>query len=69
MSDQIIQRYIKNVMESMVQLAEGTMMNPPDDDYKVRQIFGRYQGMQQSLDILDDILRDVNEEENAHDKR
>jgi hypothetical protein len=65
MSDQVIQRFLKSVMEEMVQLAEGTMMSPPDDDYKVRQAFGRYQGMQQSLDILDGILRDIEEKERA----
>jgi len=63
MSEQIIQRYMAKVMESMVHLSEGTMMCPPDRDDKVWQAFGQYQGMQAALDILDDILRDIDRKE------
>jgi hypothetical protein len=62
-SDQIIQRFMSKVMESMVDLAEGTMMSPPDGEFRIGQAAGRYQGLRQSLDILNSILADNEEKE------
>jgi hypothetical protein len=39
------------------------MMMPPEGEFKLGQASGRYQGLKQSLDILNNILRDIDEKE------
>lgn len=63
MSDQVIQRFIKEVKEASVEIAVGAMLRPPPGQLETGVMCGKYQGLQFALEILDAILRDNVEKE------
>lgn len=63
MSDQVVQRFIKEVKEASGEIAEGAMMRPKAETFEHGVTCGKYQGLQFALEILDAILRDNIEKE------
>lgn len=63
MSDQVVQRFIKEVKEASGEIAEGAMLRPAPGPLEMGVVCGKYQGLQFALEILDAILRDNVEKE------
>ena len=63
MTTKTITSYIGEMKRVMAEHAEAAMLRPKHDLFGQGETSGVYQGMQKSLDILEDILRDNFEQE------
>lgn len=61
--DPIIGRFIGEVKKTLAETAEDSMLYPKGDSFEHGVQVGKYQGLKFSLDILESILRDINDEE------
>lgn len=61
--DPIVGRFIGEVKKTLAETAEDSMMYPKGDPFEHGVQVGKYQGLKFSLDILESILRDINDEE------
>lgn len=61
--DPIVGRFIGEVKKTLAETAEDSMMYPKGDPFEHGVQVGKYQGLKFSLDILESILRDLNDEE------
>ena len=60
---QIIAKFIGETKREMADIAESAMLRPKSELFALGESAGRYQGLQKSLDILEDILSDKLKEE------
>ena len=58
MSDQVIQRFIGEVKQTLSQHAEDSMEFPKAEPFEHGLQVGKYQGIQYALNILEVIMRD-----------
>lgn len=65
--DPIVGRFIGEVKKTLAENAEDSMMYPAGDPFLHGVQVGKYQGLRLSLDILESIMRDINEEERNRD--
>ena len=63
MSQSVIVGFIAEVKRQMAEHAESAMLRPKRELFESGEASGVYQGMQKSLDILDNILRDQYDKE------
>ena len=63
MSDNIVSRFIGDAKTALAQIAEDSMMLGQPGEFEHGRACGKYQGLKFALEILEDLLRDVNEKE------
>lgn len=61
--EQILVKFIGRMKQQQAELAEASMLRPKHELFGLGEAAGKYQGMQNALDILDDIIRDKDEKE------
>lgn len=61
--DPIVGRFIGEVKKTLAQNAEDSMQFPKADPFGHGTQVGQHQGLRLSLEILESIMRDTNEEE------
>jgi hypothetical protein len=63
MTHPVVIQFIAEVKKRMAEHAEAAMIRPKRELFEAGEMSGIYQGMQKSLDILDEILSDQYEKE------
>lgn len=64
-ADQVVVKFIGAAKLELQHLSETAMLFPKPDPFEHGVQVGKYQGVQSALDLLDNILRDSNEKEQA----
>jgi len=54
----MIEKLIEILKGKQLQIAIATMLVPPDTLEKVHRMAGQYQGLQQALDTIDDLMQE-----------
>ena len=63
MNESIIQKYVAELKAQQQEIAASTLIRPRSEMLHYGVMAGRYQGIQNALDVLDSILRDETEKE------
>lgn len=63
MTQHLISKLVGELKNQQASLAESCMLRPRENSLDYGVMAGRYQGIQNALDTLDDIMRDHNEQE------
>ena len=63
MNESIIQKYVAELKAQQQEIATSTLIRPHSEMLHYGVMAGRYQGIQNALDVLDSILRDETEKE------
>ena len=62
MAQNFIAKFVAELKAQQDEIAKSVVLNPRDETLDYGVLAGRYQGIQNALDTLDNILRDDNEE-------
>ena len=62
MAQNFIAKFVAELKAQQDEIAKSVVLNPRDEALSYGVLAGRYQGIQNALDTLDNILRDDNEE-------
>ena len=65
MSDRLVMQFIGEVKKTLTQHAEDAMILPKPSPFEHGLVAGEYRGLQRALDILDDLMRDINDKDDT----